>query len=387
MNENPKPLPPIPTPLSVVWREFRVQVVPFMVFALIACAAIFVWRTLPMSGSLRGVGEGARSVITSPRVGMLQRVEVQPYQLVKAGDPLVTIVPFDPAAQLDLLQSELQLARLRLEPSLAERDAVNIEQLRVDYHQLQNELGVAEANLVQAQSILERNERAFKEKLVTADDYELSLRDRNVYQSQVKQLTASVKDIEKRLNDLRASGDEQAVTTNQFAVDLIGNLQTRITAAATNWQPVTLRAPIDGRIHVISRQEGEFVVEGEALILIASPRSERIIAYMRQPFTFEPEPGMEVEVLLQNNLRKKFTTHIAEVGAQMEAITNGLALLQQGALVDMGLPIVLSVPANVALRPGEIVSVVRRSGGAAGLLGRTQTAAADRSQPSVQISR
>ena len=70
--------------------------------AIVVCGAVIVWKTLPISGQIRGVGEGQRSLVTSPRIGVLQRVEVQPYQWVEAGDPLVTIAPFDPSAQLSL---------------------------------------------------------------------------------------------------------------------------------------------------------------------------------------------------------------------------------------------------------------------------------------------
>src|SRR5262245_4956167 len=106
MND-PRPLPAIRTPFSVIWREFRIRVIPLIVFALIICAASYMWRTLPMGNSLRGLSEGLRSVVISPRVGVVQRLEVQPYQWVEAGDPLVTILPHDPNAQLNLLQSEL----------------------------------------------------------------------------------------------------------------------------------------------------------------------------------------------------------------------------------------------------------------------------------------
>src|SRR5688572_13260585 len=103
MKDN-SPLPPIPTPLANVWRELRIQVIPIVVFVMVVCGAVYVWRTLPGSSDIKGVGEGVRSVVTSPRIGVLQRLEIQPYQWVKAGDPLVTILPVDPNAELDMLQ-------------------------------------------------------------------------------------------------------------------------------------------------------------------------------------------------------------------------------------------------------------------------------------------
>ncbi len=358
---DPRPLPPIRTPFSVIWREFRIQVIPIAVFVLTVFGVWYFWKSTPMGNTIRGVGEGLRSVITSPRVGVVQRTLVEPYQWVDAGDPIVTVQPFDPDAQLDLLQSELQLTRLRLEPSMADQNALNFEQVRVDWLRLKQELAMAKVNLERAESALRRNEVLRKDRLVSEDMYDLSLRDRDFYRAEVNELTTSMKEIEGRLTQLRGVGEPQSPGTNQFTLSMIERLQTRMTAVETNWSTITLTAPISGRVHFISRQPGEFVVEGEPLVGIASPRSERIVAYMRQPLQFEPQPGMRVDVLLQNRNRQKFATQILQVGAQFEAITNGLAFIQQGALVDIGLPIILTVPPEVQLRPGEVVNVVVRT--------------------------
>ena len=376
-------LPPIPIPFSAVWREFRIQVVPLVVFVIVVCATVYAWKTLPMGGNIRGVGEGLRSVVTSPRIGVLQRMEVQPFQLVKAGDPVATILPFDPAAQLDMLQSDLQLGRLRLEPSVADRNAFDFEQVRVDSLRLRQELAMAKVNLQLADSVLARNEALVKDQLVSRDIYELSVRDRDLYRAEVTEKSAALDAIERRLSELRTLGEPQSPGTNQLVTALIERLERRMAVVETNWSPLTLIAPISGRVHMIHRQETEFVVEGEPLVMIASPRADRIVAYMRQPFTFEPEVGMPVDVLLQHGGVQKFRTTITQVGAQLEAITNALAFVQQGALVDMGLPIILGVPSNVPLRPGETVNIMLRSKPLA-FFGR-RAEVVDRSRPPVQI--
>ena len=383
MKNDPNRLPPIPTPPSAVWREFRIRVVPFVVFAVVAAAAVYMWKTMPMSGSLRGVGEGVRSVVTSPRIGILQRVEVQPFQWVEAGDPLATVLPVDPNAQLDLLQSEVALTRLRLEPSVADRNALNFEQVRVDAMRLEQEVEMAKVNLEQAESLLKLNEDLLKERLVAKSDYYLTLRDRNVFAAEVKVKTTSLQKILARLAELSSLGVPQA--TNQLSDAAIARLEERISVVQTNWSPLVLRAPISGRVHLIARQQGEYVVEGEQLVLIASPRSDRIVAYMRQPFSFDAQPGMEVEVLMQNKQRQKFASRITEVGAQMEAITNALAMLSTGALVDMGLPVVVSVPPNVQLRPGETVGITLKSSPLS-IFGGKQAKAAE-AKPLVQLDR
>ena len=383
MKPDPNRLPPIPTPVSAVWREFRIQVIPFVVFAVVVCGAVIVWKTLPISGQIRGVGEGARSLVTSPRIGVLQRVEVQPYQWVEAGDPLVTIAPFDPSAQLSLLQSDLQLTRLRLEPSMADQNALNYEQIRVDLLKLKDELETAKANLVWAESAFTRNEPMFKEKLISQDVWENIKRDRELFRTQVKEKTKAMDQVEARMTQLRGIGESTSPGTNQGIASVIAQLDKRMALVQTNWNPVTLVAPIGGQVQMLARRESEFVTAGEPLVLIASPRSERIVAYMRQPLSFEPQAGMAVDVQTQNRLRQRFTTTIAQVGAQLEAITNGLAFKQTGMLVDMGLPIILAIPGNVELRPGEIVNVALHS--KTSIFGRNQPNGAEIPKPVARI--
>jgi len=383
MKPDPNRLPPIPTPVSAVWREFRIQVIPFVVFAIVVCGAVIVWKTLPISGQIRGVGEGQRSLVTSPRIGVLQRVEVQPYQWVEAGDPLVTIAPFDPSAQLSLLQSDLNLTRLRLEPSMADQNALNYEQIRVDLLKLKDELETAKANLVWAESAFTRNEPMFKEKLISQDVWENIKRDRELFRTQVKEKTKAMDQVEARMTQLRGIGESTSPGTNQGITSVIAQLDKRMALVQTNWNPVTLVAPISGQVQMLARRESEFVTAGEPLVLIASPRSDRIVAYMRQPLSFEPQAGMAVDVQTQNRVRQRFTTTIAQVGAQLEAITNGLAFKQTGMLVDMGLPIILAIPGNVELRPGEIVNVALHS--KISIFGRNQPNGAEIPKPVARI--
>ena len=45
----------------------------------------------------------------------------------------------------------------------------------------------------------------------------------------------------------------------------------------------------------------------------------------------------------------------------METITNSLAFIRQGSLVDAGLPVVVEIPKGMKIRPGEAVDLVFRA--------------------------
>ena len=354
------PLPKIPTPFSGIWREVRLRVIPPLVFLAIIAGCYFIWAHVGATSGVAGVGEGTRSIIASPYVGIIDRLYVEPFQWVEQGQPIAQVTPVDSRARLDLLQSEVQIARMRLEPSLSDRNALNYERLRVDWLRLKQEVAIAKVNFEHANNLLQRNEKLVKENLVSQDVYELSLQQRNVYQSQVETTSAALKEIEERMIQLRSLGEPEHPGTNQPVDEMIAGLEKRLTAVQTNWAPMILYAPISGMVQGVYRRSAEYVVEGEPLVTITSPRSERVIAYLRQPYPVEPEIGMEVEIITRSRKRQRFTSRVAEIGAQLEMITNSLAFIRQGAVIDEGLPIVFPVPTDAHIRPGEIVDVVFR---------------------------
>ena len=169
------PRPPIPIPFSVRWREFRIVVLPFMVFALlIGVTAVMYWKS-GARGTTNGIGEGLRSLVAAPQAGQIQEWLVKPYTIVDAGTPLVIVTPVDARANFDLLGSVFELARVRTQPSLAEDNAMNFERIRVELLRTKSELAIARVKLQLAERDVARNTPLYLEKLVSEDIYELSV--------------------------------------------------------------------------------------------------------------------------------------------------------------------------------------------------------------------
>jgi hypothetical protein len=110
----------------------------------------------------------------------------------------------------------------------------------------------------------------------------------------------------------------------------------------------------------VNRQSGESAVEGELLVTINSLTSERVVAYLRQPYPIDPQVGLEVVMVTRERKPRRVMGSILQVGAQMEMITNALAFIRTGSLVDAGLPIVVSIPTGINVRPGEILDLTFR---------------------------
>lgn len=352
---------PVPLARSVYWAQLRMQVLPVIMFLGVIGVVVYLWLNLD-GGGIPAVSQGLTAAIVVPRTAVVQELRVTPYQWVNEGEVVATLVPVeDPRLEVDLLQSELQLARLRIEPSLADRNAIDFERLRVETLRLRQELATAEVELTRAESALKRNEALRGDKLVSEDDYDLSLRDRDLYRAEIAEKREALNAITKRMDSLRAWGEPDTGVPEQRATVLLEQIDAKLAQAGQSSRFIELRAPMSGMVNLVSRQNGEIALEGESLISVQASHSDRIVGYLRQPYPVEPEVGMKVEVLTRTRTKQRFMSQVRQVGAQMEFVTNSLAFLRPGLLVDAGLPVVVDVPQGVTLRPGETVDLIFQS--------------------------
>jgi len=354
-----KPLEPVPIPAALRWREFRIQFLPLLVFLVVGAATVWMWKNQIALATAQGVGEGARSYVAVPQPAQIQQWLVEPYTIVTAGTPLVTVRPVDARMDFDQLRSLFEMARVQSQPSLAEDNALNFERIRVELLKTKSELAIARVKLEQAERDVARNEPLFREKLVSADIYELSLNIRDALKAEVEEKNKAADQIEQRLAALRPIGEPGRLGETDPALEKwVAQLRQAQADAAKNLEPLTIVAPITGMVDVPRRQVGEFVLPGEPLLSIYSQRSDRVIAYLRQPYRLDPKVGMTAQVTTRTKKREVFSSHVIQVGAQMEVLTNALAIVRPGVMVDAGLPVIVQVPEEVLIRPGEVVDVL-----------------------------
>lgn len=353
------PLEPVPIPASLRWREFRIRFVPALMFLAIGAATVWMWRNQIALATAQGVGEGVRSYVAVPQPAQIQEWLVEPYTVVTAGTPIVTVRPVDARVDFDLLRSLFEMARVQSQPTLAEGNAMNFERIRVELLKTKSELAIARVKLEQAERDVARNEPLFREKLVSADIYELSLNVRDALKAEVEEKDKAVSQIQQRLTQLRPIGEPDTLgEADPVVAQWLAQLKEAQTDAAKYLKPLTIVAPISGMVDIPHRQTGEFVLPGEPLITINSLRSDRVVAYLRQPYRLDPKVGMTARVTTRTKKREVFSSHVIQVGAQMEVLTNALAIVRPGVMVDAGLPVIVQVPDEILIRPGEVVDVL-----------------------------
>ncbi|MBK7701788.1 MAG: HlyD family secretion protein [bacterium] len=112
-----------------------------------------------------------------------------------------------------------------------------------------------------------------------------------------------------------------------------------------------LRAPIDGRVAEIFRQDGEVAAAGEPLLSIVDPRSTRLLAYVPERGISDLHLGDKVRVRRISDPARSFTCYVAGLGASVEPLPQRLS--PADAAPGWGLAVTIPLSGSHAAIPGE----------------------------------
>ncbi|HXI52442.1 MAG TPA: hypothetical protein VNH84_13090, partial [Candidatus Saccharimonadales bacterium] len=156
-------LPPIPTPASQRWREFRIQWIPFLVFIGVLVGIVYLWRNYVQPVGMIGFVETNAVNVTSLQDGLLTDLKVERFQVVTVGQEVGVVVNTDPELlrlQIATVEADLELMRERLMVD-HERTKQGVEQMHAELNIQKVTQAKDKANLflysndfVRAQSLL-----------------------------------------------------------------------------------------------------------------------------------------------------------------------------------------------------------------------------------------
>jgi multidrug resistance efflux pump len=352
-----KPL--IPTPPAIRWREFRVKIVPLIVFVVMAAVATVLWRQYVVPVSMVGRVENIQTEVACAQAGTVTQLRVTRFQKVAAGDPIAEVITTDPkimAASLAVIRAEVEMMRAGMSPAdTAQRATINYEQMRMEWMKYRTDLATARVNLQFAENEFQRSEKLYKEKVLSASDYEKALALRDAYQKEIDEktvLVANAEDGVKRLEKATAPA-KSPETQLQAAIDVS---EQKLKLAEAQMTPVTVRSPIDGSIIMIHRYNGENVSAGVPIVTVGATQADRIVGYIRQPFYATPEKDMLVKVRTRGGARREGLGKILAVGPQLQPLNDEfMSPTRLNNLVEMGLPVYVSMPPELKSGPGEAV--------------------------------
>ncbi len=355
------PLSPIPIPVSQRWREFRIKVLPFVVFACATVSLSFLWKENVAAPTLIGQVEAPRADVMSPDSGVITNLWVTRFQTVKAGDAVAEIIAADPkniSSFVQTIRGKTAMAQLELDTRLdKQRNAFDFQRLRLDLMRQRVDLATARVNLQLAEKEEKRTAALFREHLVSDSEYDQVKKTRDALAAEVRERDKLVIEMERTLGNLKllAESFETETTNNPIAETLAGFAQAKDRLTDLEREPLILRAPIGGTVTLIHRRPGETILAGEPIVTITSTEGERIVGYLRQPLSFQPKVGMAVRIRRQSEHREETVARILEVGKDFQAILPQLT--RPGAQHEIGLPISVSMPVDFKLFSGEVVDL------------------------------
>ncbi len=357
LNSSMQPLPPIPIPVHERWREFRLRTLPVVAFGLAILGIVILWRIALSPVTMVGQVEQVTASVNSPVAGLITELNVTRFQVVKKGTPIGIIVPNDPRIALDLMRAELEAQRARMDPDLSGREYdVKVQRLRVPVLQQKVNLATAESNLAFAKLETTRAAALLKQRAITQQAYEVVLDKERSLQAGVDEQKKALAEIEAKINELALP--ETDATEDPIEV-ILREQEKRLAQLTERLGPITIVAPVDGMVTMISRRAGENVDQGEWILVISALNTGSIIGYLREPFSIEPEVGMDVEIRTRGRVRQTCIAKISKVGTAFEDILSP-HLHPNPLLVENGLPITVALPDNLKIPPGALVDLTIR---------------------------
>jgi hypothetical protein len=119
-------------------------------------------------------------------------------------------------------------------------------------------------------------------------------------------------------------------------------------------------------VSVVNHLAGEKVTAGQPILVVSAEKSDRIIAWVRQPVTTRPQVGDIVEVRRMRLGQRPFEATVVRVGKQLEQINpTAVTLNQTIERAEFGLPLIVEAANTLDLIPGEALQlrIIRHAGG------------------------
>ncbi|CAN5596320.1 hypothetical protein BH09VER1_BH09VER1_19950 [soil metagenome] len=361
------PLPPIPTSPAVRTREFRSRLLPKLVFGVVLLVIVLLWLLYISAPVLVGQVEPITTFVNSPKAGILKELNLVRLQQVKAGDQVAVVATNDPKVvqtSLAVIQSEIELLKVNMEPEMAEqRYAIQFDRLRLDAMSQRVELASSRVKLQQAENDLRRAATLAKTKIVSDSVLEQTQATRDKLMADVQERTKLVNEMEKSINSHQVGegASEKAPGPEEILKASIAVQEAKLALTEAELKPIVLYAPIDGVVSVITRRPGETITPGEPIATITALTSDHILGYIRQPIAVRVAAGMNVEIQARSFNRPIGKGTIVHVGTQLEPINPVLLLSSSSSSTPvLGLPLEISLPPGLKLVPGEIVDLALR---------------------------
>jgi|JI102314A1RNA_FD_contig_31_5219593_length_3853_multi_7_in_0_out_0_4 multidrug resistance efflux pump len=348
---------PIPVPPAQRWREFRIQLLPFVVFIIVVVIIAMIWKQVVLPVSLTGEVSSVQYQVRSLVDGTLTELTVEPFTVVKKGEQIGSVLGMEPAlvqAEMAVALADLELERLKTGMGVS-RNLLEVTTLELEKQKIAADLEINRADVTLKKSEFETVKAQFEKKLVSKEFFDEKSIAYDKARTTVEQLASQLTAYEAQLKGLREAASAPSALGQDQAID-------KAIAAHTNQlavlaRPVPLIAPADGVVSLVSFRPGEKVRAGDPIVIVTSTNVTHIIGYIRQPVYRMPNVNDEVRVRTRRQDRSVASARVLKVAPQFEYLNPAL-VSPDNTRLEKALSVLVSLPAGMTLRPGEFVDLM-----------------------------
>lgn len=371
--------------------NLRLHVLPILVWLGALGGVILLFSYRAERFEVLGLAQGQVRQISSTSMGRLQNVLVQLFEPVGEGDVVAIIDTVLDHKHLDVeLVAKKAVFLAEIEQLQAELNA-NRDQLTVEAANQQNDLAAeqrrfaidvenAKLQTLKLKAVLEPDKIRLQEleldSKILAAKVVLQPSNTIFYEQQKlkKQRDALSKEIEENRRLLtHAENDlEQAISRrDKFALRqpptpelktalapiqaAIKVKEKQIAEILADRVALELKSPFDGIVSEIQRKSGEAVLAGEPILTIAETKPREILAYADQDLATRLRANMKVKLIKNSDPQQVANSQITHLGPGMQLVPEQLR--HDPAVLQWGRPMLIKVPPNMDLMPGEIVGI------------------------------
>ncbi len=355
---------PIPIPFKQRLRELRVKVLPILVFITCGLVVVNLWNEKVSSPGMIGKVVSDSSRVASPDNGILANFYFKTFDYVEQGQLLGQIHRADTLllnAMIDEIRSEMDLISESLDLTSGEqRTRMNLEELKIEKINLRISLAETELIRNRSRSEYERALELWQRELIADQEYENAETELELLNVQVREYQELIAWLDERIDELEEFTGYLTRADRDPVLAAIKIQEQRMERVMAEVAPLPVYASISGVISHVNFRTGEYVRAGEEIMKIESREPAYIVGYLRQPFSIEPEAGLEVEIRTRKPGRAFFISSIEEIGGHIRTLEPNLQ--RPGSMFESGLPVKISVAdrGDIQLTPGEIVDIVIR---------------------------
>lgn len=364
----PQDFTPIPTPPAQRWRQLRLVYLPWAVFVLGALLVAWLWQDAVAPATMVAEAETLAADVRAPQGGLISDLKAALHQPVRAGEVIGHVATANPRlldSTLAVIRAEIAMIATTMAGATdQQRVAMEFERIQLDWMGHRIDRAALQGKLQQAVADLARAEPLHKAGLLSDEAYETLRITRASLENQITEVTQLVTRLENVFRQRNAADPQvSGVSGDQALKAAVAVQEAKLRLAETQLAPVPLVAPIDGVVSLVSRQPGEGVQAGDAILRVTSVKPARLTGYLRQPLPFQPKPGMVAEIRTRRSPSVITTSKITQIAPGLEPLPVALhAAMSLPASVptESALRIELALPAGLALLPGEHVDVMVR---------------------------